>query len=135
MTAADAPLVADLTTQLGYPSTANETAMRLAALDDRSAALVADDDGRPVAWVHVALVTSLISGVKADIGGLVVDEAVRSSGIGAELLAAAEDWAREHGATTMVVRSRVARERAHRFYEREGYDLIKTSHVFEKRLV
>jgi hypothetical protein len=29
----------------------------------------------------------------------------------------------------------VARERAHRFYERQGYDLIKTSHVFEKRLV
>jgi len=37
--------------------------------------------------------------------------------------------------TTMVVRSRVARERAHRFYEREGYALVKTSHVFEKPLV
>jgi hypothetical protein len=33
------------------------------------------------------------------------------------------------------VRSRVTRERAHQFYEREGYRLLKTSHVFEKRLV
>ena len=63
----------------------------------------------------------LESGEGRDIGGLVVDDGHRSAGIGAELLAAAEAWARESGATKMVVRSRVARERAHRFYEREGY--------------
>jgi GNAT superfamily N-acetyltransferase len=135
MTAADAPLVADLTTQLGYPTSPEEAAQRLAALDGRHAALVAEEDGRAIGWVHVALVTSLASGMKADIGGLVVDENHRSDGIGAELLAAAEAWAREEGAARMVVRSRVARERAHRFYEREGYELVKTSHVFEKQLV
>ena len=138
MTPADAPLVADLTTQLGYPSTPEETNERLAALIERpeeNAALVADDDGRAVGWVHVRLLTSLESGRKADIGGLVIDDQHRSAGVGAELLAAAEAWAREHGARTMAVRSRIARERAHRFYEREGYILIKTSHVFEKPLV
>ncbi len=135
MTAADAPFVADLTTQLGYPSSAEETVERLAGFDARHAALVAEDDGNAVGWVHVALVPSLAMGLTADIGGLVVDDAHRSGGIGAELLAAAEAWAREHGAARMVVRSRIARERAHRFYEREGYDLIKTSHVFEKSLV
>ena len=135
MNAADAALVADLTTQLGYPTSAEETAERLDALDGPHAALVAEEDGRAVGWVHVALVTSLVSSVKADIGGLVVAEGHRSSGIGAELLAAAEAWAHERGATRMVVRSRIARERAHRFYEREGYALVKTSHVFEKRLV
>jgi GNAT superfamily N-acetyltransferase len=138
MTAADAPLVADLTTQLGYPTSPEEIAHRLATLDERPdehAALVADDEGRAVGWVHVALVTSLESGLKANIGGLVVDEAHRSGGIGVELLAAAEAWARERGAKLMLVRSRVARTRAHRFYEREGYELVKTSHVFEKRIV
>ena len=85
--------------------------------------------------MHVALVTSLESGLRANIGGLVVDEAHRSSGVGAELLAAAEAWARERAATKMVVRSRVTREGAHRFYEREGYVLVKTSHVFEKPIV
>jgi GNAT superfamily N-acetyltransferase len=135
MTAADARLVAELTTQLGYPASPEETTQRLSALEGRHAALVAEEDGRAIGWVHVALVTSLVSGLKADIGGLVVDERHRSGGVGAELLAAAEAWAVEHGAEVMVVRSRVARERAHRFYEREGYDLVKTSHVFEKRLV
>ena len=138
MTAADAPLVADLTTQLGYPTSTEETIERLAALAERPAehaALVAEEDGRAIGWVHVALVTSLVSGLKADIGGLVVDEHHRSGGVGAELLAAAETWARERGAARMVVRSRVAREGAHRFYKREGYELVKTSHVFEKRLV
>jgi len=135
MTAADAPLVADLTTQLGYPSTAEEAAERLATLAGRDAALVADAEGRVVGWVHVILVTSLVSDLKADIGGLVVDEDHRSSGIGAALLAAAEAWARDQGASRMLVRSRIARERAHQFYERKGYELIKTSHVFEKSLV
>ena len=138
MTPADAPLVADLATQLGYPSGPQETTERLATLQrqpDAHAAFVADEDGRAVGWVHVALSASLLSGPKADIGGLVVDEGHRSGGVGAELLAAAEAWARERGARTMMVRSRVARERAHRFYERKGYALVKTSHVFEKPLV
>lgn len=138
MTAADAPLVADLTTQLGYPTGAEETAERLATLEsrpDEHAALVAEEEDRAVGWVHVTIYTSLESGRVATLGGLVVDEAHRSGGIGAELLAAAEAWAREHGADRMVVRSRIARERAHRFYAREGYTLLKTSHVFEKRLV
>jgi GNAT superfamily N-acetyltransferase len=138
MTAADAPQIADLSTQLGYPTTAAETAERLAMLEERPdehAALVAEDGGRAVGWVHVEIVASLVSGLNANIGGLVIDDAHRSVGIGAELLAAAEAWARERGAATMVVRSRVTRERAHRFYEREGYALTKTSHVFEKRLV
>jgi GNAT superfamily N-acetyltransferase len=138
MTAADAPLVAELTTQLGYPTTLAETVERLAMLEarpDEHAALVADDGGGAVGWVHVELVVSLASGLNANIGGLVIDEEHRSGGIGAELLAAAEAWARQRGAAAMVVRSRIARERAHRFYEREGYVLVKTSHVFEKRLV
>jgi GNAT superfamily N-acetyltransferase len=138
MTAADAPQVADLTTQLGYPTSTEQATERLAALDERPAehaALVAEEGGRAVGWVHVELVTSLATGFQANIGGLVVDGSRRSDGIGADLLAAAEAWARERGARTMLVRSRVTRERAHRFYEREGYDLVKTSNVFEKPLV
>ncbi len=138
MMEADASVVAELTTQLGYPTNPAETTERISVLlsrPDDHAALVAEDDGRAVAWVHVAIYTSLESGRVATIGGLVVGEGHRSGGIGAQLLAAAEEWARESGAAKMVVRSRVTRERAHRFYEREGYAVVKTSHVFEKRLV
>jgi len=138
MAAADTSHVADLTTQLGYPTSPDETTERFApivARPDDHAVFIADDGERAIGWVHVELLPSLASGLHANIGGLVVDEGHRSDGVGAELLAAAEAWAVEHGASRMTVRSRIARERAHRFYEREGYALIKTSHVFEKPIV
>jgi GNAT superfamily N-acetyltransferase len=83
----------------------------------------------------VARLALLEASELACINGLVVDEAHRSDGIGAELVAAAEAWAWEHGATAIMVRSRSARVRAHRFYERLGYVEVKRSHVFEKPLV
>ena len=138
MTEADAAPVADLTTQLGYATTPAEATERIFILLERPddhAALVAEEGGAVIGWVHVAIYTSLESGRVATIGGLIVGEGHRSGGIGVELLSAAEAWARENGAGKMVVRSRVTRERAHRFYEREGYRLLKTSHVFEKPLV
>lgn len=76
----------------------------------------------------------LEDGAFAELAGLVVDESVRGSGVGAALLAAAEDWARAQGFASMRVRSNVIRERAHRFYEREGYARIKAQAVFRKPL-
>ena len=48
--------------------------------------------------------------------------------------ASVERWARERGAVKLRVGSRTTREGAHRFYEREGYALAKTSHWFQKDL-
>ena len=137
MTPADVPAVAELAGQLGYPSTAEAVEHRFRELSERPAAavLVATEDGAVVGWIHVSRVASLVASDVALIGGLVVDEGHRSGGIGARLVEAAEAWAREHGARTMTVSSRVAREGAHRFYLREGYELLKTSHVFVKPLV
>ena len=45
-----------------------------------------------------------------------------------------QDWARAQGFASMRVRSNVIRERAHRFYEREGYARIKAQAVFRKPL-
>jgi GNAT superfamily N-acetyltransferase len=134
----DAAAMVGLNGQLGYPTEEPELRRRLEAAlaSDRHRVLVAvDADDRPIAWVHVAVELLLEASDVAIIRGLVVDEAHRSSGIGAELLRAAEAWARDQGCRRMTVRSRVARERAHRFYEREGYVLEKTSHVFRKPLV
>ena len=65
---------------------------------------------------------------------LVVDERCRGRGIGAALMSEVERWARERGAVKLRVGSRTTREGAHRFYEREGYALVKTSHWFQKDL-
>ena len=68
----------------------------------------------------------------AEIGGLVVAAASRGKGLGGALLRAAEAWAHALGCGCLRVRSRVERERAHRFYERAGFVRAKTQAVFGK---
>ncbi len=65
---------------------------------------------------------------------MVVDAAHRGVGVGAALMARAEDWAREHGYNELRLRTNIVRTLAHRFYLRLGYRLDKTSHLFCKRL-
>jgi GNAT superfamily N-acetyltransferase len=77
---------------------------------------------------------SLVEPLSALIMGLVVGEGHRSTRIGARLLDAAERWARAHGCRQMVVATRITRERAHRFYAREGYSVAKTSYFLTKAL-
>jgi GNAT superfamily N-acetyltransferase len=134
--AEDAPALAVLAGQLGYPTSSEELAARLPEVAaNPDAAILVAGDGRDVrGWIHVELKRSLLAPLAAQVMGLVVDERRRNEGIGAALLAAGESWARERGCRSMLVGTRVTRERAHRFYQREGYDLLKTSHFFEKGL-
>jgi ribosomal protein S18 acetylase RimI-like enzyme len=133
----DAPVLAALCGELGYPATSRQLAARLAALGSAPAQCVfvaGDEAGAVVGWLHVALQTGLLDDAVAEILGLVVAESARGAGIGGELLRAAEAWARERGAATMRVRSRSDRERAHRFYRRAGYLRTKTQDVFARPL-
>ena len=133
----DARAVADLTGQLGYPSTAAQIRKRLELLsgDPGSAVFVAEDrDGRVVGWVHVLVRTFLESDTYAELGGLVVDKAARRKGAGKALVSAAEVWAAGHGYATMRVRSNVKRVEARPFYEGLGYSIGKSQHVYEKSL-
>ena len=138
MRADDAAAVARLTTQLGYPVGTAELAARAEAVRARGSAeiLVATDEAdQPIGWIQVGRHATLEASDLAVINGLVVDETARGRGIGADLVAAAEAWARSNGATSIMVRSRSTRTRAHRFYEGIGYTEVKRSHVFEKPLV
>jgi GNAT superfamily N-acetyltransferase len=133
----DAPALAPLTTQLGYPVEAPEQAERLArvlASTDDAVLVAVDAADTAIGWIHVQLRHPLTSAPHAQIAGMVVNEEHRSEGVGAALLAAAEAWAGERGLTSVQVYSRVERERAHRFYERHGYGLEKTSRVLRHRI-
>ncbi len=134
---ADAPRIAVLAGQLGYPATTAKMRKRLLGIKPASlhAVFVADsaEDG-VIGWVHVSKQPLLEVEMRAEVNGLVVAERQRSIGAGARLLAAAEDWARKHGCKSMSVRSNVIRERAHRFYERNGYEHYKTQKSFRKPL-
>ena len=134
---ADAPQIAVLAGQLGYPATTPEMRKRLLGIKPASlhAVFVADtpEDG-VIGWVHVSKQPLLEVEIRAEVNGLVVAEGQSGLGAGARLLATAEDWARKHGCKSMSVRSNVIRVRAHKFYGRNGYEHYKTQKSFRKPL-
>ena len=133
----DAQAIAELGAQLGYPATRQQIATRLAGIEAEpsSHVLVAEDaGGRVVGWLHIAARAQLTEESCAEVLGLVVDESARGAGVGAALLEAAEAWARTAGCANVRVRSRVERERAHRFYQRAGFARVKTQAVLAKTL-
>ena len=135
----DAERIAQLSGELGYPATAAQIATRLRQLKPASkhAVFVAEFPDAAtglIGWLHVSVSHLLESDIRAEVNGLIVAEGRRSAGAGAKLLEAAEEWARRHGGQAMNVRSNVIRERAHRFYERNGYEHYKTQKAFRKAL-
>jgi GNAT superfamily N-acetyltransferase len=135
--AGDASQLAQLSGQLGYPTTAAEIKKRLRRLKPASqnALFVAESpDSGVVGWAHVSVTHLVEVGTRAELNGLIVAEGQRSLGAGARLLQAAEDWAHKRGCPSMSVRSNVIRERAHKFYERQGYEHYKTQKAFRKEL-
>ncbi len=135
----DAERIAQLSAELGYPAAAAQVATRLRQLTPASkhAVFVAESSDAAmglIGWVHVSVSHLLESDMRAEVNGLIVAEGQRSAGAGAKLLEAAEEWARRRGCRGMNVRSNVIRERAHRFYERQGYEHYKTQKAFRKAL-
>jgi GNAT superfamily N-acetyltransferase len=129
--------MATLAVQLGYQSTGAEVRKSLGDMKDRSqyGIFVAVLPGDEVAgWVAVYVFRAVEVDSVAQISGLVVDETVRSRGIGRTLLRAAEDWARRAGCLAISVHSNITRDRAHRFYVSNGYKLVKTQKSFDKSL-
>lgn len=132
----DVPRLAELSGELGYPTTTKEMRERFAQIGppSRHAVFVAALDGEVIGWIHVSVTPLLEVELRAEVNGLIVAEGRRSSGAGAKLLDAAEAWARSRSCKGMSVRSNVIRDRAHAFYERLGYLHIKTQKAFRKPL-
>lgn len=85
-------------------------------------------------WISAEQRISLGHGVVSEITGLVVGSTSRRLGIGRLLVAATEDWSRKLGLSRMVVRSNVRRVEAHAFYPSIGFELTKTTNLYEKEL-
>jgi GNAT superfamily N-acetyltransferase len=132
----DATALAALAGELGYATSPDALLGRLAALHPTDAAVIVSTDAKdgPTGWCHVELRRTLVEPLSALIVGLVIGDGHRSAGIGSELLAAAERWARARGCLRLVVATRITREGAHRFYAREGYVVNKTSYFLTKVL-
>ncbi len=103
----------------------------LAAPDSR--VLVAERAGRVVGVVMLQVRTSLLRDRReAWLSLLAVAPHARSSTVGATLLEAAERAAAQLGCTAIVLETAQVRERAHVFYEREGFVERRPARRFER---
>jgi GNAT superfamily N-acetyltransferase len=133
----DAAELARLTSQLGYPVSEAAIRVRMARIFGAANAclLVVEGQGGELAgWIHGFLCQLVESDYRVEIGGLVVDEPRRRSGIGRRLVQAVEAWAVERGAVELSVRCREERAESHKFYESLSFRQTKTQRVFRKRL-
>jgi GNAT superfamily N-acetyltransferase len=128
----DGESIADLLQQLGYVRRAEDIAPVIAAPRDAGVILVAEAEaGRVIGCLQVLVDNRLAEGRRGEIVSLVVAAEARSRGIGAELVAAAAHWLQDRGIGRLRVRCNAVRERAHRFYERLGFQLTKSQKVFD----
>ncbi len=131
----DAQALVALLPDLGYEATADQVVQRLDALrawPDQEA-FVAEIDGTVVGLCHVQGIRMLISDGYAEIQALVVAAGRQGEGLGRKLVAHACAWAFARGYGRVRLRSNVAREEAHAFYEHLGFEKAKASYAFELR--
>jgi GNAT superfamily N-acetyltransferase len=132
---ADAQRITALAGQLGYEVPMTHVERQLRRMNDERTIFVAVvPRAGVVGWIGVALQEGITDSGRADIEGLVVEDEYRGNGIGRLLVEAAEAWARRRNCASMRLVSNVVRERAHEFYKRLGYSVIKTQHAFKKSL-
>jgi GNAT superfamily N-acetyltransferase len=101
------------------PVRAREALAEAIAADD-AALLVSEHRGELLGFCSAYIdLNSVRYGIRCWVEDLAVSPDHRSEGVGKALLEAAKGWAREHGASHLELDSGIAREDAHRFYERE----------------
>ena len=133
----DAGAVADLTSQLGYPSGESDIRRRYDHIRNREDAtlfVALDTSLAIIGWIHVQGTYLLEADPRAEIWGLVVAESARRSGVGRVLVKAAEEWAAAKGFGVIAVRSNLLRVEAHAFYERLGFEAVKNQRAYRKKL-
>ena len=121
----DAAAVQALLQQLGYAASVEETAARIrrSARSSRAFLAIATADKTVVGVISAAVSPYFPDGTDlCRVTALVVDQAHRSGGIGEALLERALDFARQSGCAAVEVTTANARDRAHRFYEKMGFE-------------
>lgn len=96
---------------------------RLSAMlgDANTWLLVAHDPAGEIVGTLTLVVVHLLTGIRALIEDVVVDDRARGRGVGAALVASALEHASTVGARTVDLTSRPSREAANRLYERAGF--------------
>jgi GNAT superfamily N-acetyltransferase len=129
----DSAMIAELSGQLGYKSTAENMQKRLSGLlnNPNHCVFVAAGDQHVVGWIHAFYSLTVESDPLVEIAGLVIDEQHRGKGIGQLLVNEIMAWAHTMAVSKIRVRSRIIRKEAHLFYQRLGFTEVKEQKVFD----
>ena len=131
----DAGAIAQMATEMGYRTTAQQCLIRLKALlqiPEHRVLVACDALSIPVGWIHVYISYSVESDPFAEIGGLVVTEEYRKNGLGTMLIKEVEQWVHKSGVKKLRVRHRTDRQGVLSFYESCGFSLSKQQNVLDK---
>lgn len=129
----DCASLAQLITELGYPTTGPEMSVRFAALAalPHFRTLVACIEGRIVGMAGACWAPYFEkNGSYVRVLALVTRAEARGVGVGRSLLRALEQWGFEMGASTLLLTcgNRPERQTAHRFYQELGFHGVATGY-------
>jgi ribosomal protein S18 acetylase RimI-like enzyme len=133
----DSAAIGDLVRQeLGYPEISDDgiaARMHQMAADEHYATFVAKDGGSVVGFIglHQGIAFE-VDGALIRITALAVKSGCQRSGIGSQLLQAAEEYAAQRDIRLVALNSGLARHGAHAFYESKGYH--KKGYSFRKSI-
>lgn len=117
---------------LGYPLTVEELKKNIHLYQEEGGQiLVAEKNGVVLGCITVTMSASVAEGVYGEIKSLVVSEKARGMGVGSVLSEGAEAWLSER-VNRIRVRTNSVREKAHKFYEKQGYSHVKSQKVYSK---
>jgi N-acetylglutamate synthase-like GNAT family acetyltransferase len=133
-TLADAPVLAPLLGELGYPVDADALRPRLERMlaHDDQQVLIAEDERGTLGLIALHVFPLLEYAEDAAlITGLVITERARGLGVGRRLVERAAELARAAGARRFMVTTHIRRAGAHAFYERLGFEFTGRRYVKE----
>ncbi len=124
-----------LENDLGYNCELNKLNTRINEMLKRGnyQIFVACDNDKVVGYIGcVSYLAFELENEGMKIIALAVSKEYRKKGIGTQLLKTAEQWAKENNIEVVLLNSGLPREKAHAFYESQGY--FKKSYGFIKKI-
>lgn len=121
-------------TSLGYDYDIEKQKAKIQAVlnDSTQVIFVAETNNKVVGYIHLVNYDVIYADNFKNCLGLAVDNDYKRNGIGSALLNQAEIWAKENGAVGIRLCSGVEREKAHQFYQSQGYEVTKLQKNIKK---
>jgi GNAT superfamily N-acetyltransferase len=136
VTEKDNEAVQKLFVQLGYQPNLHQVTEMIRFMNPHPdyEVVVMEINGAAVGCMTLQVRFRIEEGAFLQIAALVTDQAHRGQGLGKQMLEYAENHARKKNISSVALYTNKKRIDAHRFYQTNGYELLKESLFFGKKL-